>query len=308
MLIAIIIITIVLIAVLAALYAVYYKVFYSPHRSYREIDDAEVSDDQSIRDTIRCSAVALSQREYEAVTTRAYDGVTLSGRYLHHRDGAPLCICFHGYRGSAVRDFSMMGPFLYEEGYNVLLVDERAHGRSGGHTITYGVRERRDVLSWVGYASNRFGADMPIYLFGISMGAATVLMASGLKLPDNVRAIAADCPYSSPKDVILYVCGRIGLNPALCWPLIRASARLYGRFNVNAVTAEEAVKRTTKPILIIHGEDDTYVPAPMSEQVYRANPVMIERHTFPKAEHGLSYFFGTDRYQEIVRDFLRRHP
>ena len=98
-----------------------------------------------------------------------------------------------------------MGQFLQNEGYNVLLAEQRAHFRSGGHTITYGIRERRDVLSWVTYANSRFGTDRPIYLFGISMGAATVVMAADLDLPDNVRLICADCPYSSPKDIICHV-------------------------------------------------------------------------------------------------------
>ena len=308
MLAAVIIIAAVLSAVLAGLFAAYYKVFYYPYKGTPETGEELLISNRAFHDEIRDRTQALSARECEFFTTRARDGVTLSARYYHRGDDLPLCICFHGYHGAAVRDFSMMAPFLYDSGHNVLLVDQRAHGRSGGHTIAYGVRERYDVLTWVSFANERFGSGRPAYLFGISMGAATVLMASGLDLPENVRAICADCPYSSPKDIIRHVSASLGLNPSLCWPIIRLSALLYGRLNINATTAADAVRHTKKPILIIHGESDHFVPADMSEQVQRANPSLVERHTFPCAEHGLSYLCDPDRYKRIVLDFLERHP
>ena len=308
MLIAIIIIAVLLVAALAVLLWAYHKTFYSPYKKTSDTGDLLIVERQEIRDEVHRGAVALAARDCERVTVRAFDGVTLSARYLHHADGAPVCICFHGYRGAAVRDFSMMGPFLYDCGCNVLLVDQRAHGRSGGHTITFGIKERRDALTWAQYVGDRFGHDTPVYLFGISLGGATVLMASGLDLPANVRAISADCPFSSPKDIIKYVCSRLGMNPKLCWPIIWLAARLFGHFDPDETTAADEVKKTKVPILIIHGESDTFVPARMSEQAYEANPAMIERHTFPGAEHGLSWFYGTERYQRIVRDFLSKHP
>ena len=292
---------------LAGLFAVYYKVFYSPHRDASEIDSPLIIKNKRVHEEIHSLTVHLAAMPFESVATRSYDGLGLFGRYYHRDDTSPVCICFHGYRGSAVRDFSAMGQELMRTGYNVLLVDERAHFRSGGHTITYGIRERRDVLSWVEWANDRFGSDRPIYLFGISMGAATVLMASGLELPDNVRAISADCPYNVPKDIICHVSKKVGFHPSWAWPLIRLSALIYGRLNISEVSAAEAVKRTKAPILIIHGEEDDFVPPYMSEQVKEANPSMVERHTFPEANHGTSYFADRERYMRIVGAFLDKH-
>ena len=251
--------------------------------------------------------MTLAAKPCEFVTTRSRDGLTLSARYYHQDDMSPVCICFHGYRGSAIRDFSAMGQELMKMGYNVLIPDHRAHFRSGGHTITYGIRERYDVLSWINYINERFGSDRPLYLFGISMGAATVLMASGLDLPDNVRAISADCPYNVPKEIICHVSRKIGLSPTWAWPLIRLSAWVWGHLNINAASAAEAVKHAKVPILIVHGEDDSFVPPYMSEEVEKANPAMVERHTFPEANHGTSYFADTERYMRIVREFLKKH-
>ena len=302
------IILILILSAAAGLFAAYHKVFYSSRRSDDETRLPLIIANKKYHDEIQRQAEILAQIPCEWVETRSRDGLRLVGRYYHHDSAAPLCICFHGYRGSAVRDFSVMGQVLQHDGNNVILVDERAHWRSGGHTITYGVKERYDVLSWVEYANERFGADVPIFLFGISMGAGTVLMASGLDLPDNVRGICADCPFSSPKDVICHVSDKIGLNPSLTWPVIRLSALVYGRLNLSKkITAANAVKHTEKPILIIHGESDNFVPAAMSEVIADANPAKVERCTFPGAEHGLSYFVDPDRYLTVVRDFMKRH-
>ena len=301
------VILVLLLAAAAGLFVVYHIVFFSPHRNADEIDVEPFLDDDELFSEIKCQARKLAQIPCERVSTRSCDGLRLSARYYRRSDNAPLCICFHGYRGSAVFDFSVMGQFLQNEGYNVIIPDERAHFASGGHTITFGIRERRDVLSWIEYANSRFGSDTPIYLFGISMGAATVVMASGLDLPDNVRLILADCPYSSPSDIIRDVARKSGY-PRFIWQLIRLSALVYGRLIIPGdLTAANAAKLSEKPILLIHGEADKFVPAHMSEEIRLAHPKPIARHTFPGADHGVSYFSDPERYVKILRSFIARH-
>lgn len=309
MLIAIIIIIgVLLAAVLGVLIWAHHEVFGPPAKGDTETTVPLYLSSKSFMERIKRATLALAEKPCEIVYTRARDRIRLGGRYYHTADGAPLCICFHGYRGSGVRDFSMMAPLLAERGYNILLVDQRAHWRSGSRTITFGIKERYDVLAWIRYANERFGADTPIYLFGISLGGGTVLMASGLDLPDNVRAICADCPLNSPKEVICYIADRTGKPSKWTWPFVWLAALVIGRFHINAASAEKAVKRTSKPILIIHGEEDDFVPGYMSREVYEANPAMIEYHTFPKAEHAMSYMCDPERYKRIVNDFLSRHP
>lgn len=304
----VIILSVLILAALIGMFIAYYNVFFSPHPNSDEIEVKPFLDDMDIFNGIKEQAKKLSKVPCTRVQTTSYDGLKLSGRYYHQSDDAPLCICFHGYRGSAIFDMSIMGQFLQNEGYNVILVDQRAHFHSGGHTITYGIRERRDVLSWIKYANERFGSDKPIYLFGISMGATTVVMASGLNLSDNVKMICADCPFSSPRDIIYYVAKRWYKFPNLLWALIRASALVYGHLIIpRNITAANAVKNTNKPILLIHGEADYFVPKEMSEKIKQSNPDCVELHTFPGAYHGVSYFADPERYISIVRDFIERH-
>ena len=302
------IILIIIAAVIAGLsiglYAIYGMVFRGLHGE--NIPGGTFGDgryDKEIQDL----TAEMRQRPFEEVFLQSYDRKMLRAKIYHGKKGAPVDICCHGYRGLGVRDYCAMGKYLIEKGDTVILIDQRAHGFSGGRTICYGIRERRDVQKWAYYAAERFGEDTDIYLYGISMGAATVLMTSSLELPKNVRAILADCPFSSPKKIIKSVAHGMHLPENLIYPLIWMSGIIYGGLRIPPhFCAANEVKKTKIPILIIHGEDDSFVPAYMSEEVAKANPEMIERHTFPNADHGLSYMVDRKRYIRIVENFLNR--
>ena len=239
---------------------------------------------------------------YEEVSIQSFDKLTLKARLYVVDEKAPVHIQFHGYRGQAVRDFSGGVRLPMENGHNVLLVDQRAHGKSGGHVISFGVKERRDVLSWIDFVKSRFGDDVKIVLEGISMGAATVLMASNFDMP-NVKVIFADCPYSSPKEIILKVSRSMGLPNFLAIPLLSFGALFYGHFNWNSASAVESVKETKIPILIIHGRADRYVPIEMSRKIKDANP-NIRLEEFDDAAHGMSYMVDMERYKHTVKAFM----
>ena len=117
--------------------------------------------------------------------------MTLVGKYYEYKKDAPIEILFHGYKGNGERDLSGGIERCFKIGRSAIIVDQRGAGESDGHTITFGIKEHLDAIKWAEYASNRFGSDAKIILTGLSMGAATVLMASGKKLPDNVKCILA---------------------------------------------------------------------------------------------------------------------
>lgn len=250
---------------------------------------------------------ALIAIPYETVSITTFDGLKLTGRYYHTADGAPLDICAHGYRSSPVIDFSGGSEMSFEMGHNILMVEQRAHCSSEGSVITFGILERRDLLCWVNYAVERFGADVQIVLYGVSMGGATVLMAADLPLPDNVKAIVSDCPYSSPVEIIAEVGKERHIPPGVTKVLATVGAMLFGGFDLNETDAIRAVKHTKVPILILHGDDDRYVPCEMSQRVQQANPQMVTRYTVPTAGHGIAYLVDTPFYKEKVKEFLEKH-
>ena len=242
---------------------------------------------------------------FETVYITSFDGLNLAGRYYHVKDGAPVHIQFHGYKGWAYRDFCGGNKLARERGCNTLVVDQRAHGMSEGNTISMGINERFDCLSWINYICERFGRDVKIVISGVSMGATTVLMAAGLGLTENVIGIIADCPYSSPKEIIMKVCSDMKLPERLMYPFVRLGAKLYGHFDLEAADAAEAVCHAKVPILLIHGEDDRFVPCSMSQKIFErfkeANPdgnMLLE--TFPGAGHGISFMEDEVRYGRII--------
>ena len=300
-------ILIIIILTLALSYLGYCITFKAPEHSD---DDTPVlpkgGQYDTYHDIIERCVNEMYAREYEPITIKSFDGKKLYARYYHVADNAPLQIQMHGYKSTAFTDFCGGNKLATKMGHNTLVVDQRSHGRSEGKTITFGVCERRDCLSWVEYAVNRFGNDTKIIIDGLSMGAATVLMAADQNLPENVIGIMADCPFSSPKEIIKKVGKDRNYPPALMYPFVKLGAKIYGHFNLEESSAVEAVTKTKLPILIIHGEADGFVPCDMSRAIKAAGGDKIELHTFEKADHALCYMVDPERYEKIVKAFLNR--
>lgn len=300
-----IILAIILAAALYVLHYGYKLAFYyeDPHASpyaYQE-------DDQTAKcKTVLDAAIAeFEAAPFEEVSILSHDGLRLTGQYYPVADGAPLEICCHGYKGNAIRDFAGQWRIAKAAGHNLLLIDQRCHGKSQGHTITFGIQERKDVLGWIRFANQRFGP-VPTVLCGVSMGAATVLMVSGMELPENVKGIVADCPYDAPSNIIKKVLGQdMGMPVGIVYPLIRFGGMLYGRFNLDADSPVEAVKRTKLPVLLIHGDDDRFVPYAMSRNIHAAAPEKIRFHTVPGAGHALNYVTDPEDYTQQVEKFFQ---
>ena len=244
---------------------------------------------------------------FEEVYITSGDGLRLFGRIYFQREGAPFHIQFNGYRGNGIRDFSGGLQLALGAGDNVLLVDQRSHGKSEGHVISFGVKERADVVSWSEYIVRRYGQDTVIFVEGVSMGAATVLMASDLELPKNVAGIVADCPYSSPYKIICEVARHMFKLSWLARPFVFTAALLFGHFNVFASSAEKSVKNTKVPIILIHGTGDNFVPFQMSRDIYAANPDMITFVPVEGAPHGLSCLQDREKYTKAVFDFWNKN-
>ncbi len=243
---------------------------------------------------------------YEDVWTTSFDGLKLHGNFYAGKEGAPIQIMFHGYHGNPTRDFSGGIPLAVSQGFNVLAIDERAHGKSEGKCLTFGILERRDVVSWAEYAAEKFGSDRPIILTGISMGAATVLMASNLELPESVKCIISDCGYTSPEEIIAKVMKEMHLPPVLLMPFVRLGAKLFGHFTLDEADAPSSLSETKLPVLFIHGEDDRFVPCEMSRRNYEACNSTKNLFTVPDAGHGLSFIIDHEGYITVRNQFLNQ--
>jgi pimeloyl-ACP methyl ester carboxylesterase len=240
---------------------------------------------------------------WERVYITSPDGLRLSARYCPAEHERSLAILAHGYRSTGRSDFCCaVEPFL-TAGRSLLLLDQRCAGESEGESITFGVKERYDLLAWADYAAKRFPG-LPIVLQGISMGAATALMCADFPLPESVAGIIADCGYTTPRDIICGVAREKHLPTSLLWPLTRLGARLFGGFDPDGASALASVRASRVPILFIHGEADDYVPCQMSRRCAGECSAPSRLFTVPGAGHGFAYLTDPDGVQQAIDDFL----
>ena len=238
---------------------------------------------------------------YEDIYIKSKDGLKLHGYFYKCEQSNEFVLMFNGYRGTPRRDFSGGALLAINLKKNVICVDQRAHGKSEGHSICFGRKEQYDVLSWINFVKEKWGNLIKITIVGISMGGATVLMASD-KIDPSIKIIA-DCPYSTEKEVIKHAIKKMNLSPKLFWPLVYLSALLFCHARLKD-DAKINVSRSKNKILILHGTSDSIVPHEMSERIYRGNEDHVQYEKFEGGEHGLSYLREPERYEKLIKDFL----
>lgn len=248
----------------------------------------------------------MKDTPYEEMVITSYDGLKLVGQlYRTEEDKGRYLICMHGYRSSPEDFMCALEQFL-SLGYNVLLANQRAHGKSEGKWITFGAKEKRDCIAWAEHLNKTFGEDIKIVFDGISMGATTVLLASAEPdIPKNVVGVMADCGYSSPFEIIAHVAKTDMHIPKfpLVYMMIPA-VKFWAGFSLTKDCTVEAIKKTSLPVFLIHGEADDFVPCYMSRLVYEARPENTKIFTVPEAAHGLSYIIDEEGCKAACEDFL----
>lgn len=292
------------ICLLGVMYACFKTAFGVPKKLPKYCEDLPNNDlYKPYFDKIKQLTDYTASLSLEDVTITSYDGLKLHGRVYCTDPSAPWLIFFHGYRSNPDRDYGGGIKIGQEIGYNILLVDQRAHAKSEGTFLTFGIKERLDCHSWINYIVSRFGEDVRIVLYGISMGATTVLLASD-GAPKNVVGIIADCGYDSPRGIILKTM-KDNKFPLSAYFILRLSAKLFGGFDINDGSVAQAMNSCEIPVLFIHGESDDVVPCEMGRENFGyCKSVKKRLLTVPEAGHGISYLVDTKLYAQTVKNFL----
>lgn len=272
---------------------------------HKEVDFTRGMDWQAVVDQIHRETDAALACPHEDVTVISYDGLKLHALYFPLEGAERTVIAFHGFKSSAFNDFAISFPFYRTKGCNLLLVDQRAHGKSEGRYITFGVRERYDCLKWTEYIASHTPEGHKIYLAGVSMGAATVEMAANLGLPDKVAGILGDCAFTSPYNIVRDVGDKLvkfGVKPILCFTGL--FCRMCAGFSLKGASTTEALKHAPVPVLIIHGDSDRFVPYRMGLENFAACAEPKRMFTAHGADHALSFLCDRQGYTRAVDDFL----
>ena len=271
-------------------------------------DDKWLQDDEirlAYRDMVNEGIHYMETHPHEDIYVTSFDGLSLYGNYLPIEDPRALIICVHGYRSTGTQDFAPMPEFYQSLGMSVLVVDQRSCGKSEGKYTTFGILERQDVLTWAKYMDERLGGQLPILLDGLSMGAATVMLAADLPLPRSVRAIIADCGFTSPWEILAH-CGRqwFHLPPFPLVHILSSVARCLFGGGYRSCSTRDTLAKSTLPLLLLHGAEDDFVPAWMSDVHYEVAAGYKRKVIVPGAGHGMSYITDMPRCRKELADFV----
>lgn len=282
-------------------------VFYVPPKNRKNCDDIILPEGEIYKvfwDDMRNWVLQARNTPHTDYYVTSFDGLQLHGKFYEFAPDAPIELMFHGYRGNAERDLSGGMKRCFQLGHSAFIVDQRGAGESEGNVISFGINESKDCLTWISFLNQHFGADIKIILTGISMGASTVLIASGCDLPENVAGVLADCGFTSAKEIINVVAFQMKLPVNLLYPFVKLGAKLFGHFNLEDADVISSVGRIKIPVIFFHGIDDSYVPAEMSMKNYKACGSRKKLVLVPGAGHGLCYPVDKDKYIAELADFF----
>lgn len=242
----------------------------------------------------------------DRIVINSQDGLKLVGFYIPaERESNNTILFMHGYRSDSYKEFSCLAEFYHRNGYNLLIAHQRCHGESEGRYIGFGVLERFDCKLWIEYLNKRFGVDQNIYLAGVSMGCATVLMTLGLSIPANVKGVIADCGFTSPYEIFKHIIKTDFHLPP--FPILQIESffckRIAG-YGFKDCSTLDILKENEVPVLFIHGGRDNYVPTWMGKANYNACKGPKELLIIEHAKHANCSMESPFLYQKTVLRFL----
>ena len=249
----------------------------------------------------------LTESNYTDETLTSFDNLNLHAyKVLNQNDSNKWVITVHGYTSEGI-NMSSYAKNYYDIGYNVLIPDLRSHGLSEGDYIGMGWDDRLDIIDWINTILE-YNPNAEIVLHGVSMGAATVSMVSGEDLPSNVKAIVADCGYTSVWDEFAYQLDDLFSLPE--FPILNVSSLVAkvraGYFLGEASTLKQVAKSKT-PILFIHGDEDDFVPYYMMDELYDATSSEKEKLTIKNAGHAKASEIDPETYWTTVSNFTSKY-
>ncbi|MEE3468484.1 MAG: alpha/beta fold hydrolase [Eubacterium sp.] len=239
---------------------------------------------------------------------RNEDGLRLHASWLPAEKPERIVMMVHGFRGHRFGSIASIAPFLHEHNCSILLIDQRCCGESEGKYITYGAREQHDVIEWLERIDEENPDGLPVYLYGQSMGAATVLLAAGHPVPGNLRGVIADCGFRSMRRTLSDIAEKWFHLKRINLLLLRVElfCRLFAGFSMKDTDCTEALKNAHFPVLFFHGEADTYVWPENTRENYELCRSEKELVLVPGARHLCSSYVAPELYQDRILAFFER--
>ena len=257
------------------------------------------------RDKIDIVNKWLEEQTIEKVFIKSYDNLTLNGLLINNEKGKGVMIVFHGYRSDATNHLFLSYPYFYDLGYSILLINQRTCMDSEGKYITFGAKEKDDVLSWIKYSNENY-KNQDIILAGISMGATGLILSTKNITKDmNVKLLIADSGYisgcSSIKECFKSV---LHINGTIFMPGINIWCRLFAGFNLKDTNVLSDISNCDVPLLVFHNKRDRFVSVDNSIKIYETYPGEKDLVLFEESGHATCYLSEPDKYINSINKYI----
>lgn len=304
----ILILSVVILTIKKLKYVIYFnlavgRIRFNIHKFLNRKNKQMLSDEDKIRH--QKNIAWLAGQDMEKMSLESEDGLMLSGYYLEADNPKRTIFLFHGWRGSWRWDFADHAKVFHENNCNLLFVDQRAHGASDGKYIGFGVLEQKDCLSWIKKIKQLKKQDIPCYLMGVSMGAATVMMASNQVEEKDISGIIADSGFVSPYDMVnIFAHDMMKMKDKTAVDQVNRICVKKAGYDLKQCRTTDSLRNCRVPILFVHGSSDKFVPAQRSIQNYDSCASQKDILLIQGAEHCKSFLKDENGYIEKLNTFF----
>ncbi len=242
----------------------------------------------------------INNVKYKDIYIRNRANLSLHGIYIDNSKSNKILVLLHGYRSTPNRDVYPSAKDYYDLNYSILIIDQRACGKSQGKYITFGYKERKDVVIWLKYLNKHY--NKPIVLAGISMGATTALLVPEL-YNKNIIAIYTDSGYISGYEEVKYTLKHYFYLPSFIFmPIINFYCKIFAKYNLKEINTIKSLKNIKVPILFAHGDIDDFVPMKNSLLNYKKYQGPKKLLIIKNANHGMGYLEDKEKYLSVVKE------
>lgn len=276
----------------------------------RELHDIEKSYTRYVENNLFDEALYNSASK-EDITLKSFDGLNLTSTLIMNENPTnKFIVLVHGVSICYVGSLKYFDIF-YRNGFNVLIVNQRRHGKSEGKYSTYGFYEKYDVNMWIEYLKSRFGNDIILGLHGESMGAGTVMET--IPLNDSIKFVIEDCGYSNFHELIGFQITHAYKN-RLVRKILRPSLifanffmKTKAKFYMKKIVPIDIVSSTSLPMMFIHGKEDYFVPWYMAVDLYKAKTKGYkELYLVEGAKHAEALEVNKILYEKKIMTFIEK--
>ncbi|MDK0635953.1 alpha/beta hydrolase [Clostridium perfringens] len=276
----------------------------------RELHDIEKSYTRYVENNLFDEALYNSASK-EDITLKSFDGLNLTSTLIMNENPTnKFIVLVHGVSICYVGSLKYFDIF-YKNGFNVLIVNQRRHGKSEGKYSTYGFYEKYDVNMWIEYLKSRFGNDIILGLHGESMGAGTVMET--IPLNDSIKFVIEDCGYSNFHELIGFQITHAYKN-RLVRKILRPSLifanffmKTKAKFSMKKIVPIDIVSSTSLPMMFIHGKEDYFVPWYMAVDLYKAKTKGYkELYLVEGAKHAEALEVNKILYEKKIMTFIEK--